>query len=777
MMNIFRVILRSLSRNKFYTSINILGLSSGFASVLLIVLFISHELSYDKFHQDLSSLYRVLIKSPSNHMVFGPVPLGNSLQESYPEITSHLRVLPNEVVAKVEERVFYETGAAYVDGNFFEFFSFSLLKGSPSEVLKLPNSVVIDEEISSKYFGDENPIGKTVRVGNDVFQVSGLMEKMPRNSHIQFSIILPFQALDAEGTSWGINAVNLYVSGYRGTDLSSINAKVKNHLDSKLDRNDYDLVLQPIENIHLSDVETSGEPTPKGSMETIRVFSVIAVLLMLVASVNFINLTTAKSSERMRVSGIKKILGARRNHLVMRFLGESLLLSFTSLLFAFLLADLALPIFKQILGYELRWSSLIEVNGLGFVLLLILLVGLLIGILAGIYPALYLSSMKPSDVIGRKTKAGSREVNFRSILVLFQFCISILLVLSTLFLNDQFNYLLNKDLGIDKEGFLLIPQISDNASAFKAEVESLPGVTAFTSSDQLITKVHRSSYGFSWEGELSDPDKEFSHFTVDSSFVQAFGLEFVDGGLSQSSMFVIINEEAQKVMGYESATGKTYKIGEGKSWEREFTISGVVKDFHFKSLHERIPPLMLIVSNELQRNMLIRVNPNFSDNAISQIEEIWTSFNPGVESRIRFLENEYSVLYLKEKRMGRLFMYFCFLALLITCIGLLGLVTFGMEQKSKEISVRKVLGASVGQILLMVNKPYVIYIFVGLAISAPICTYLYSQWLSTFAYHTVPKFSLILGSAIFMFLLVTVVVSAQSLKFVSANPIKWLRSD
>jgi putative ABC transport system permease protein len=784
--NYLKITLRNIKRHKAFSFINIAGLGIGLAISLFILLWVQDELSYDRFHKNLKNIYRIVeqweISAGSvNPGATTPYPLGPALRDNYQEVEESLHFLIEDgILVRYKDKRFYENKFAFADANFFSMFSFPLLEGSAETAIKDLNSLVISQSMAKKYFGDEDPMGRilTTNARHD-FIVSGIMLDMPHNSHIQADFICNFEFLIANQWSkrWVDHMYYTYVRLRPDTDLETLGAKIETFInDNQHDPTTIHIALQPLKDIHLrSNFNYDMGGTSQGKALYVYIFSIVAVLVLLIACINFMNLATAKSATRAKEIGIRKVSGASKSNLIKQFMGESFFMSLLAFLFALICVAVLLQEFNSLTGKNLNGMSII--NGSMFFYALVLAV--ITGLLAGVYPAIYLSSFSPSSVLKGKLRSGTKSRHFRGVLVVFQFSLSTILLVGTFVIRDQLAYMQDKNLGINKENIIYMEmrgKLKNNHDAFRTELTQHPEIKSVTTSSELPTNIRWATTGVDWEGKTPGYRIHWSVMSVDFDYIYTFGLEIVEGRNFSKEMSTdteaayIINETGAAVLGYERAIGKKFSL-----WDTEGTIIGVARDFHIDSLHEQIEPLIIKVNPRWNSFVFVKISSNNIRGVIAKIEEIHQRLNPEYPFQFHFLNAEYENIYLSEKRTGRLFRYFSFLAIFISCLGLFGLSSFMAEQRTKEIGIKRVLGAKVSVILLQLLRDFTKWVLIANVIAWPIGYYAMKQWLKNFAYQTEFDWSIFLFSGVITLLIAVTTVGFKSLRAATANPVDSLR--
>lgn len=811
--NYLKIALRNLLKHKGYSLINILGLAIGITCCLLIMLFVADELSYDRFHEKADSIYRLNWDFKwSNQEGVGPgtpPPLAAALVNEIPEIEAATRIFPvADMITRSADKAFNQSGILGVDANFFRVFGFKLLEGDPQTVLSQPNSVVLTEETAHKYFGNTPAVGKTLVIGEDklifdrsyssVFTVTGIVQNPPHNSHIQFEMLTSMASHPEVAFfdwSWIWMQMATYAVVREGASLTALEAKiaevVQQRAPGSLERvglsynniiangGRWSFVFQPLADIYLGSVNIGNRLGPLGNRIYVYVFTVIAVLILSIACINFMNLSTARAAGRAKEVGIRKVLGSFRSRLIGQFLSESLLFSVIAMFFALGMTELLLPFFNYISGktlelhfFEPAWLPLLLVALIIFV-----------GLAAGYYPGLYLSSFKPVEVLKGRAAAGLRSRNLRYALVIFQFVISISLIICTLLVHKQLQYVRHKDLGFDKENILVISneneRLGNQAALYKEIIKNNSLVENATVSTGVPPEWGFQDY-YKIEGKESETFDLISYMT-DEDFLVTLGIEIVEGrgfskDFSTEAASVILNESAVKQYGWEEAIGKkiTYP-GSG-----EFRVIGVMKDFNFATLHSPVLPFALFHSASKSYQIpasyiIVRLKPGDLESAITILKAEWNAIVPGIPFEYSFLDDNLDSQYRAEKRLSKIFLVFSGLAIFVACLGLLGLASFTAEARTKEIGIRKVLGASVGGIVGMLSKEFTRWVLFANLIAWPLAWYAMNLWLENFAYRIeIGWWEFVLAGALAL-VIALLTVGYQAVKAALSNPVESLR--
>ncbi len=777
---------RNLIKDKQFTILNILGLSAGLACALLIFLWVNDELSFDKFFDNNDRLYEVMehrtgdgqtaISDESSGLV------SETLIHQIPELEYASPLAPaswfQQYTLSVNEKNIKANGQ-YAGKDYFNIFSFKLIDGKKNAVLKDRNSIVISDELAKKLFGTtQNIIGKAIRFQQDTtFFVSGVFEKTPYHSSQQFDFVLSFDYL-GDVQSWVKTWNNLgphnFVLLKKGANADAVNKNIAGVIRANSEDTSRTLFLSKFSNIYLQGSFDHGQQTG-GKIMYVRLFSLIAIFILIIACINFMNLSTAKASRRMKEIGIKKVVGADRKQLVFQFLAESMLLTLFATAFAILITLLLLPSFNQITGKEisLHFSVSLILSFTGVILFT--------GLLAGSYPALYLSKFNPLAVLKGKLNTSFAEVVSRKGLVIFQFTLSSILIIAVLIIYQQIQFIQNTNPGYNKESIVRIDsegKIQGTEETFIALLKKIPGVVnaSFTFNNMVGRNFGNS--GISWDGKDPNSDVYFEGFGAGYDFIETMGMQMKDGR-SFSKMFgadsskIIINEAAAKVMHIKDPVGKTIRL-----FNDPLQIIGIVKDFHFESMHTTVKPSYMILQKEGANpwfKIMTRIKGDHQQETIASIQHLYETYNPGFPFTFNFLDEAYQKQYDSEKRVSVLSKYFAGLAIIISCLGLFGLAAFTAQKRRKEIGIRKVIGASIGNITTMLSKDFLVLIFISLVIAFPVSWFLMNNWLQGFAYRIkiTPFVFVIAGASVIIITLIT--ISFQSVKAAIANPVKSLR--
>lgn len=775
--NYLLIALRVIRQNRTSTFINILGLAVGLATYTLIMLWVRDELNFDKFNVQYNNLYRVV----ENQYYAGgelfpvavtPSPLAGRIKEEYPEITLASRLSEQYYTVRQDDKVFSE-GFTLVDPDFLSMFSVELVKGDRSRALSDPQSIVLTEEMAAKYFGIQDPVGMTINIDRKGFVITGVMKKFPSNSHVDVKSLIPFQYLKTTGSNmedWGNNSYWTYVLLKSETDLEAFNAKIKDLIKRHNKGAVSDIYLQHIGEIHLySAGKFTAEIGAQGDIRYVRALSLVAVFILFIACINFMNLSTAQSTRRAKEVGMRKVSGANRGKLILQFLGESVILVILAYIVAIVIIAALLPWFSNLTGKTLvmRYLTLEFAGNSLFIILLT-------GFIAGSYPAFFISAFNPLRVLKGSVRSGAGGAIFRRILVTSQFTISVVLIIVTLIVTRQLTYIQNKKIGYDRENLVYLyfgDEIRSHLQILKQELLSYPDIHSVTTTNQVPTYIGNSTSGWTWEGKGSTEEVLMHMVQVDIDYLETFKIQLAEGRFYSPEMmndtaFVVINETASRIISPEgSSIGKFLSIGPYR-----LSIIGVVRDFHFKSVHRRIEPLILAFLPKDNNILFARLSLSNREKTLKYLAGTYQKYAGDQPYTIRFLDADFDNLYKAEKRMGTIFSYFAMLAILISCLGLFGLSLFTAEQKTKETGIRKAMGASLSSLVWMFLREYFRWVVIAILIATPVSWFAMRQWLGNFAYHvSIRPYEFILA-ALLAFLIAMFTVGFHALKSAGRNP-------
>ncbi|MGZ3845598.1 MAG: ABC transporter permease [Flavisolibacter sp.] len=807
--NYFLIAWRNLSKQKTYSLIKVGGFALSIASCLLIAMYIKNEVSYDKQWANADRIYRLIGEYSFDGKVEKDAtwqpPMAKVLKEDFPEVEKAGRLMPypsfygagsNQIKRIDQQQNTYEEGFTYADQEILDILQVPMVYGKRSGALIEPNSIVLTESMSKKFFASENPLGKILILNNDkktLFKVGGVIKDFPKTSHLNYNFLLSLSGHElwpGEQSSWVASNYPVYLLLKKGADPVQFQRKLglilkryvvpalKNFGNVKAEQIEKHarIVAQPIADVHLHSYDID-DGIQKGDVRIVWLFGAIASFILILACINFINLSTAKSANRAKEVGLRKVVGSHRIDLVVQFLVESLLFSLLSFAIGMLLAVLTLPFFNNLSAKSLSipWSD-------WWLIPLIMVASLIVGFLAGVYPSLYLSSFKPIQVLKGQMSRGSKSSVLRNGLVVFQFTISIILIISTLVIYNQTKYILNKKVGFDKDQVLLIQgtnTLNNRAEVFKEEIQKLAQVKNVSISDYLpITGTFRDGNPFWKEGKVkTEPSIAAQKWRIDRDYLKTLGIRLIAGrdffsDANSDSASAIINKSMVDKMGVANPIGQRIT----NSWEN-FIVIGVVEDFNYESMKQEIGPVCMVLGNNKAAVMALKMGGTDVKNTISSIGSVWKKFAPDQPFRYTFLDESFGEMYADVQRTSRIFTSFAIFAIVIACLGLFALSAFMAEQRTKEIGIRKILGASINSITVMLSKDFIKLIVLAILIASPIGWWAMTKWLQDFAYRIKIGWTFFLVAAGLALIIAIVTVSFQAVKAAVANPVKSLRTE
>lgn len=804
--NYLKITLRNLAKNKSFSIINILGLAIGMSAFLLIFLYVTFELGYDNFHKNKDNIYRLrndrVYKDIHDKSVGCPPALGPALKKEFPEVVEFARLYnmsymgKDNIVSYNNNKTFNQDRVFFAEAYFLRIFSFAMVKGSAGSALEGPNTAVIARSTAVKYFGQEEPLGKTVAVTNDygkqLFRITGVCEDVPENSHLKFELLLSYKTLvnlnkQAE-YYWGWNAFNTYILLAPTADPQALQAKLPGFIKKyKISSEDYrrEFILQPVRDIHLYS-HFRWESEVNGDADSVYFLMMIALFVLLIAWVNYINLSTARSIVRAKEVGVRKVLGSRRGQLIKQFILESLVLNILAIFAALVMVNVSLPFFKQLTGKPLTLASW---SGAYLYLAAALALG---AVLAALYPAFILSSFNPVTVLKGKFSHSFKGINFRKFLVIFQFAISIILVAGTFTVYKQLVFMRNRDLGVNIDRALAVKiagQGSNSAQSinrFKKEILDYPDIKGITASSTIPGKEYsNAASGIRPLNSNPEDGKRCFFISVDYEYFDFFGIKLSAGRsfsktFSTDSNAIVLNEEAVKIFGYKNpqhALQQKILFG-GLGGQIKETV-GVIKNYHHKSLKDSLQPIIFSLAAGRAAGRCnyfsLKIDSKNLDRTISQIKNKWQQVFPGRPFEYFFLDESFDNQYTADRQFGKVFVLFALLAILVSCLGLFGLASFTAEQSTKEVGIRKVLGASAAKIVFLLSKEFSKWVLLANIIAWPLAYFAMEKWLHNFAYRTTMGIEIFILSGLLAFLTALLTVSYQAVKAASANPVDALK--
>ncbi len=797
--NYFKVALRNILKHKFYSGLNIAGLALGLASCFIIGLYILDELTFDKFHTDHENIYAVAlhgrIGGQEIYTNSSSPPIAEAMVTGIPGVEQGVRLRQyGNLVIKFEDKAFTETKALLADSNFFRFFSFKLLQGEIDNVLKEPNTLVMTEETAKRYFGNQDAIGKLVTVGNDnkTYRVTGIAEKTPGNSSIQFEVLLSSTSDEfMKSNNWTNNGMYTYIRKTPKTSVDDINKKleefVRIHVGPELEagfgisfdefvKNGgiYSYYVFPAEDIHLFQSEITDSLVPKSDIKYVYILGAVGAFILLIACINFMNLSTARSASRAKEVGLRKTLGSQRSKLVLQFLAESFLYTLAGTAIAIAAVYLLMPSFQLLSGKEIKFTAMLQ----PVMIMGVAAVFFLVSFMAGSYPAFYLTSFKPVDVLKGKMKAGLKSKGIRSTLVVVQFTISITLIISTMIVYNQLNYLQEKNIGMDKQNVIILhntSRLGESRESFKEALQAQSGIISASYTNNVFPGINNTTV-FRVAG--TEQDRILGTYYTDYEQAATLKFEMAQGefftrGHTVDSSVCIINEAAVKEFGWEGdVINRKITTYDGDN-KYDLSIIGVVKDFNFESFKMKVRPLV-IQFTPTSRNLMIRYEGSATE-AVEKVRTEWKKIAPNDPFEYAFLDQNFDELFREEQRLGQLFTVLTGIAIFVACLGLLGLASFTAEQRTKEIGIRKVMGATVSSVSTLLSKEFMILVAVAFVLASGLAWYAMDNWLSSFAYRVPLTAGVFILSGALAAGIAWLTVSYHFIKAARSNPADSLR--
>ena len=785
--NYVKIAFRNIKRQKGFSLINTVGLAIGISCCILILQYIRHEFSFDKFHENSKYIYRVLQHQKGNIYqgtdIFNAVPaiLAPSVRSDFPQDAKITRVKNYERQVRYNNKQFYEKRFLYIEPEFLEIFSFPVVKGDPKTALKEPYTVAITKDTAQKYFGEEDPVNKIINIDNEQdYRITGILENVPDNSHLKFDFLASFSTLlgtwgQNQLTSWKNSSVWTYLQLAKNSNPQEFNARLKKYNTVGFSGHPASFHLQPLTDIHLGQKVAFDLPG-KGDIRYIYLYSAITLFILLIACFNYMNLSIARSFTRGKEIGIRKVVGAKRKSIIFQFLGESLVLSLSSLVLAVVLVRLALPVFNYLTERTITFDLSTDI---AFIFCLIGL-GIFAGLISGIYPAMFLSSFKTARVLKGRTESISKNTSsVRNALIIAQFAISICLIICALVINHQLHYIKNTKLGLDKDSIITIPMTNERMwkkyNVFKSELSQQANILDITASKSLPTEIDNTAQ-IKLRGQNQGQTLRVWLNWVDFNFIDFYkmkivrGRNFIKDSPQDLEDAYIINETAAKAIGLESAVGKKFATGRTGG-----QIIGVVEDFHFAPLHSKIEPLALKLDPDYLKVLSVRTNSFDISNTLTFIQNKWKKVFLDFPFVFSFLDKRIESMYETEMKLGQSFNYFTLIAILLSCLGLLGLASYMVEKKTKEIGIRKVLGATAPNILLLLTKEFTKFVFLANLIAWPFAYFAMNKWLQNFAYRINLGLWMFIIPTLLALFMALLTISYQSIKAATANPVDSLR--
>jgi putative ABC transport system permease protein len=805
--NYFKIVFRNAKKHPMYVLINLVGLAIGMAVSIVILLYVQFEMSYDTYHPDVERIFRVSRAwynpqgDVSLHLGHTAPPFGPLIQSDFPEdVEVSARLFNYNPLVKSGGNNFEEERFFFGDPEVFDVFSWEIIEGEGKSALKEADGIILTESAAKRYFGDGPAVGKELLVmlpsQEATFQVRGVMKDMPDNSHFHVDFLASmvpvvqfYGGLESFMSNFGSNNFSTYIKLREGLDYLEFEAKLPSLIDRHMGENQAgmpmsrgtQLLLWPITDIHLYS-NLDSEIEANGNIDYVYIYLAVAFFILLIACINFMNLSTARSSLRSMEVGLRKVMGADRGLLIRQFLGESFVMTFLSMVLALILVYLLLPTFSD---FSERPLSLNLFQNPEFI---VLIVGIMVvvGLISGSYPALFLSGFMPAKVLKGAFKAGRAHENFRSVLVIGQFAISVMLIVAVFVVVNQLRFMQSKDLGFEKEDLVVLPasdQIRQNYLIFKDRLENHPGIQAVTVSSRVPSGRLLDSQGATAElnGEMSQLNFRIADIHVGHNFLDTYEIPVLAGRsfnyqlASDSSEAFILNETAIREIGWsspEEAVGKQFLYGGRRGF-----VTGVMKDFHFESLHQPIVPIVFLISQNRNNQISIKIEASQRDQVLAYLQEEWSQIRPDFPFEPNFIDERFNRQYEAESRLRTIFTFFSFLAILISVLGLLGLVTFATEQRTREIGIRKVMGAETRNILVLLGKDFLKLVGIGFLIAIPVSWFGMSRWLEDFAYKIGVHWTVFLWAGLLAGLIAAITIISQTLKAAWANPVKSIKNE
>ena len=795
--NYFKTAWRNIRKNKLYAFVNITGLTVGITGCILIGLFVWNELSYDAFNQNANRIVRVTMEYSSSGTVNKTAVTGTKVapqfQRSFPQVESFVRTIKASRSVANGTKVFDEKNILYADANFFKVFSFNLLQGNLETVLNSTNKIVLTKTAAKKYFGDENPVGKTLRFNDaEEYEITGIVANPPLNSQVQFDMVASFQSLAvSKSEEWYTANYITYLLLHDANQIPSLQQQVTQYMQDvtknelHMQSNDYlTYHLEPLLSVHLHSSLDGLEPN--GNITYVFVLSIIALLILLIACVNYTNLATAQSAGRSTEIGIRKVMGAGKGELFRQFIGEAVVLTFIALILSVVISIMLLPLYNNITGKIFTTSMLLQPS----LLFALLLLGILVSFVAGSYPAFVLSNTGLINILKSGVRTATSGGAIRKSLIVFQFVISVFLIVSTIVILQQISYIQNKDLGYDKEHVVVLPvdrKMKTGYDALKKAMALNPGVISITGAYEDPTFVEWGD-GITADNGKDKKSLSVTAMPVDLGFIQTMGMHIIAGNDFTNTDFLlqdttddyknyksayILNEEAARELGWspEEAVGKTIqKSAPG-------TVKAVIKDFNFASLHQPVGPMVLFLDTTMIRQMFVKIKSNNIPSTLNALGTTWKERVAYRPFNYHFLDEDFNALYQTEQRSAKLFALFSGLAIALACLGLFALAAFTTVQRTKEIGIRKVLGAGISNITVMVSKEFIALVFIAIVIASPLAWLAAKSWLQNFAYRIHIGWWIFVIAGLLAVLIAVITVSHHAIKAAIANPVRSLRTE
>jgi putative ABC transport system permease protein len=786
--NLLKTATRHIRKHMGYSLLNILGLTLGITSALFLIIYVLDEMSYDRYHENADRIYRVASKITETDDQFtwivAQIPMGPQVVQDYPEVQSFVRFInmPRELY-KFEDKENIEENFFYVDSTLFDIFTYKVLKGEVRSAVKDPGKIVLTETVAARYFGDTDPIGKILKTGNSTFEVTGVIEDVPANSHFRFDAVSARNNLPKQFGSWGNFGVFTYLLFPENFDVKAFEAKMQGMYDAHMKtifeplKIKIQYILEPITKIHLTSTN-SGEPQPTGSITYVIIFGIVALFLILIAAMNYMNLSTARSTRRAREVGLRKVVGSRRGPLVSQFLSESVVFTVISLLISIILLIILLPKFNLLAGKSFGLSILYSPE----VIISVLGVIIVVGIFGGSYPAFFLSRFSPVVVLKGEITQGSAGSLFRKILVVIQFTISVAMIVCTMVVFRQLNYLKTMDQGFDQKNILTLQLNQEMVRKYPVLKRALLENEEIKYVTSTNTPVGEGSGKviFNMETDQGMSQRGINFAVVDHDFVDALGIKIVAGRDFQQDMpsdtltGVVVNETLANRLGWANAIDKKVQLGDGRAINAR--VIGVMKDYHQTGMYNQVESLMLVY-RERNNIIYLKLSGKNTDQVITFIENKWKEVFPGQPFSYTFLADRFNNQFQADEKRGLIFTIFTILAILIACLGLFGLASYMVEQRTKEIGIRKVFGADEGIIVRLISREFLILIGISIVIALPLTYYIMSNWLENYVYRTNISILLMLLAAVLTLAITFITISYKAYQAAILNPARSLKTE
>ena len=786
--NLIKTAIRHILKHLGYSIMNILGLTLGITSALFLIIYVADEVSYDRYHEKADRIYRVSTKitEPDDQFIWtvAQIPFGSQVVHDYPEVQSFVRFIPMpRTLYKYEDKEFNEENFCYVDSTLFDIFTYKVLKGEVKSALLEPKKIVLTEKIANKYFGKSDPIGKTLTTGTDTYEVTGVIQDVPTNSHFRFDAVASRNNLPKQLGSWGNFGVFTYLLFPENFDVKVFEKKIQEMYGTYMKpifgamNIKMEYIIEPITKIHLYSTK-AGEPEPTGSITYVRVFAIVAIFLVLIAAMNYMNLATARSTRRAREVGLRKVVGSRRGPLMLQFLSESMVFTIISLIISLVLLVILLPRFNMLAG---KYFNLHVIYS-PVVLLTLLGIILVVGLFGGSYPAFFLSRFSPVTVLKGEITQGSAGSLFRKILVVIQFTISVIMIICTLVVFRQLNYLKTMDQGFDQKNVLSLQLNQSLIQKYPVLKEALlqnPNIKYVGSTNTPVGEGS-GKLVFNVETDQGMTPKGINFAIVDHDFVKTLGIKIVKGRDFQQDMTsdtltgVIVNETFVKRMGWSDPIGKKVEAGGGNFVKAR--VIGVMQDYHQTGMYNGIESLLL--AYRTRNNVIyIKLKENDMQPTLSYIETKWKEIFPGEPYTFTFLNERFNRQFETDEKRGKIFTLFTILAILIACLGLFGLASYMVEQRTKEIGIRKVFGANEAIVLRLIARDFLILVIIGIVIATPVAYYFMNNWLKNYVYRTNIGLPLMISAALLTILITFITISYKAYQAAIMNPARSLKTE